>query len=378
MSPLVSVIIPSYNSARYIASTLESALAQTYPAVEVIVVDDGSTDETQTVLAPYQSRITVLPQSNSGPAAARNAGLRIARGVYLLFLDSDDLLVPTSVAARVAFLERHPQYGLVYSAWTQINDDGARILGEVRPGYQGDVLAALLRRQFFFFPGSALIRRTCLDAIGGFDETAYGTEDADLWIRLAHAGYAFGYIDEPLFIYRYHAASITGRVEPRQIASWQMHLARFFADPTLPPAIKALEDEAYAILHYETAMRYFRIRQIDKGQEHLRQAWRHCPTLAQERVLDCIVGAALDPRTDEPGALIDQVFEHLPADILHLRRLRDPAYGRYHIGMVFLHHQRRQRRHARRHILAALRHEPRIVWNRGFLSIALRSLLPQK
>ncbi|MCS6881930.1 MAG: glycosyltransferase [Oscillochloridaceae bacterium] len=376
MSSLVSVIIPSYNSARYIASTVESALAQTYPAVEVIVVDDGSTDATQAVLAPYRSRITILHQTNRGPAAARNTGLRAAAGAYLLFLDSDDLLVPTSVAAKVAFLEQHPQYGLVYSAWTQISDDGARVLGEVRPSRQGDVLAALVRREFFFFPGAALIRRTCLDTVGAFDENAYGAEDADLWIRLARAGYAFGYIDEPLFMYRYHATSITGRVDPRQIASWQMHLARFFADTTLPSAIKALEDEAYAILHYETAMRYFRICQIDKAQEHLRQAWRRCPTLAQQRILDCIVGAALDPRTDDARALLDRVFAHLPEEVLHLRRLRDRVYGRYHVGMVFLYHQRRQRRHARRHLVAALRGEPQIVWNRGFLSIALRSLLP--
>lgn len=152
MSSLVSIIIPSYNNARYIVQAVESALAQTHPAVEVIVVDDGSTDATQQILAPYRSRIACLHQTNRGPAAARNAGLRIARGAYLLFLDSDDLLVPTSVAAKVSFLEQHPQYGLVYSAWKQINDDGSRVLGEVRPACQGDVLAALLRREFFFFP----------------------------------------------------------------------------------------------------------------------------------------------------------------------------------------------------------------------------------
>jgi len=376
MSSLVSIIIPSYNSARYIVQAVESALAQTHPAVEVIVVDDGSTDATQQALAPYRSRIACLHQTNRGPAAARNAGLRIAQGAYLLFLDSDDLLVPTSVAAKVSFLEQHPQYGLVYSAWKQINDDGSRVLGEVRPACQGDVLAALLRREFFFFPGSALIRRACLDRVGAFDETAYGTEDADLWIRLARAGYAFGYIDEPLFVYRFHNASITAGVDPRQIRSWQMHLARFFADPALPPAIKALEAEAYAILHYETAMRYFRISRIAEAQEHLRQAWQRCPTLEEERILDCIVGAALDPRTDDPEALLDRVFAHLPADLPGLRRLRQRVHARYHIGMIFLHHQRPQRRSMPRHILAALRGEPRIVWNRGFLRIVLRSLLP--
>ena len=375
-SPLVSVIIPAYNSAAYIGQAIESVLAQTYAAIEVIVVDDGSTDATRDVLAPYHSQITCLRQANRGPAAARNTGLRVARGTYLLFLDSDDLLVPTSIAAKVAFLERHPQYGLVYSAWRQIDRDGRRVLGEVHPARQGHVLAALLRREFFFFPGAALLRRECLDAVGAFDETAYGTEDADLWIRLARAGYAFGYIDEPLFVYRFHETSITARVDPRQIVSWQTHLARFFGDPTLPPAIKAIEAEAYAVLHYETAMRYFRIGRVAEGQEHLRLAWRHCPTLERERIRDCIVGAALDPRTADPEAFLDRVFAYLPADVPSLRHLRRRVYGGYHIGMVFLHHQHGQRRHIRRHIVAALRAEPRIIGNRGFLRIVLRSLLP--
>lgn len=376
MPPLVSVVIPCYNSERYVAQTVESVLAQTYPAIEIIVVDDGSTDATPRVLESYRTRITYLRQANRGPAAARNAGLRVASGAYLLFLDSDDLLTPTSVAVKAAFLEQRPQYGLVYSAWQQINQDGTRVLGEVRPARQGQVLTALLRREFFFFPGAALIRRACLDAVGAFDETAYGTEDADLWIRLARAGYAFGYIDEPLFIYRFHDASITARVDPRQIASWQRHLAHFFADPNLPPTIKALEDEAYAILHYETAMRYFRISQIAAAQEHLRQAWQRCPMLDQERILDCIVGAALDPRTDDAEALLDRVFACLPADGPPLHRLRRQAHGRCHVGMAFLHHQRKQRRQVRRHVIAALLGQPQIVWNRGFLKIALRSLLP--
>ncbi|MFQ3663766.1 MAG: glycosyltransferase, partial [Chloroflexaceae bacterium] len=369
-------IIPAYNSAAYIGQAVESVLAQTYATIEVIVVDDGSTDATEAVLAPYRSRITCLRQTNRGPAAARNTGLRAARGAYLLFLDSDDLLAPTSIAAKVAFLERHPQYGLVYSAWWQVDRDGTRVLGEVHPARQGDVLTALLRREFFFFPGAALLRRACLDTVGAFDETAYGTEDADLWIRLARAGYAFGYIDEPLFVYRFHDTSITARVDPRQIISWQTHLARFFSDPTLPPTIKALEAEAYAILHYETAMRHFRIGQIAEGQEHLRLAWRRCPTLAHERIRDCIVGAALDPRTGDPGAFLDRVFAHLPADVPLPHHLRRRVYGGYHIGMVFLHHQRQQHRQIRQHIVAALRAEPRIIGNRGFLRIALRSLLP--
>ena len=119
--PRVSVIIPTYNSARFVVQAVESVLAQTYSDFEVIVVDDGSTDNTPVALAGYRQKIRYLHQENRGPSAARNAGYRASQGDYVLFLDSDDLIPPDTLERQVSFLNDHPEFGLVYSASQQIN-----------------------------------------------------------------------------------------------------------------------------------------------------------------------------------------------------------------------------------------------------------------
>jgi glycosyltransferase involved in cell wall biosynthesis len=373
--PRVSVIIPTYNNARLVTQAVESALAQTYADVEVIVADDGSTDNTQAILAGYGMKIKIIHQENGGPATARNSGFRASRGDYLLFLDSDDLIPPDKLKLQVSFLETQPDFGLVYSAWQQINEDGTRVLGEVRPNKQGQVLKEILRRDLFFFPGAAVIRRECLEQVGPFDESLYGCEDADMWLRLARAGYAFGYIDLPLFQYRFHAGSITGNVDLRQVRSWLASLDKFFADPDLPDDIRALEAEAYSILHYETAARYYRARQIELGQGQIRKAISRCPEMEHQWLLEWIAGSALDPRTSDPHQFIDLLFDNLPPEATNMRPLRRRAHGRCHTSAAFTAHQNRRFGQVRRHILPALIGDPDTIRNRGFLRIAAESLL---
>ena len=113
--PKVSVIIPAYNASEYLSQTLESVLVQTYSDFEIILVDDGSTDETDQVIAKYSSHLNLIQQENKGLSAARNAGLNMAIGEYLVFLDADDLLTPRKLAIQAAFLDQNPGIGIVYS-----------------------------------------------------------------------------------------------------------------------------------------------------------------------------------------------------------------------------------------------------------------------
>jgi glycosyltransferase involved in cell wall biosynthesis len=226
--PTVSVIIPTYNCAPYVAAAVESALAQTYRPLEVIVVDDGSTDGTAAVLRPYAGRIVALRQANGGAAAARNAGIGRARGEVLAFLDADDLWLPGKLERQVSVLRRHPKVDLVFTDGCTFARDGdvhPSILGHlsqhfarVRPwlpggGEAGQVVVRpgrpdLLFCNFIYTPG-VVVRRACLDAVGSFDETLPTCEDYDLWLRIARRA-PLALVNEVLFRCRLREAGSLG------------------------------------------------------------------------------------------------------------------------------------------------------------------------
>lgn len=209
----VSIVIPAHNAERYLATTLESALGQTYTEREIIVIDDGSTDSTPALLQGYGTRIRVAQQKNSGQAAARNHGARLAQGDLLLFLDSDDLLDTDLLTQQVALLNRFAGADAVYCDHRTI-DDSDRItadtgaLGYPRPS--GDILRALLHGPCIVTPALVLMRRAAFEASGGFNQIALmrGYEDYDLWLRMAVHSH-FIYNPCTLVSYRRHPAQAT-------------------------------------------------------------------------------------------------------------------------------------------------------------------------
>lgn len=219
----VSVIIPTYNRAHYVRLAIESVLAQTYRDCEIIVVDDGSTDDTEARLAGLPDNVTYHRQPHSGrPAVGRNTGLRLATGEFIAFLDSDDLFVPDRLERHVARLQSEPQLAWVYSDTEYFTDNGAANGGAIMAGedkadswsgnqpIQGRVFAALLITNFIPL-SSVTVRRSCLDAVGAFDESPRltGVEDYDLWLRIA-AQYDIGYVTGRLSRMRVHGQNISG------------------------------------------------------------------------------------------------------------------------------------------------------------------------
>ena len=186
----VSLIIATFNHARFLDAAIDSALAQTLGAVDVIVVDDGSTDDTPAVLARYAGRVRVLRQPNRGLAAARNAGLAAARGTYVAFLDADDVMAPTKLAAQLEVLERSPTIGWTYcDVLIETVATRTTVTASERFGYGARALDGWLFPELIhgnFIPAIApMIRRTALDAVGGFDERLTALEDWDMWLRLS-------------------------------------------------------------------------------------------------------------------------------------------------------------------------------------------------
>jgi glycosyltransferase involved in cell wall biosynthesis len=205
-SPRVSIVIPCYNQARYLGEAIESACRQLHSNVEVIVVDDGSTDDTAGVAAAHRS-IKYLYQPNSGTAAARNRGLRESRGDFLIFLDADDRLLPDAVNRGVDYLARHPDAAFVTGHVQLIRSDGA---SDIVPTQDHDPAGylALLRWNYIWTPGAAIYRRRSVDTIGGFDPWAGGSADYDLNIRIARQ-FVVACHHQVVLEYRQHGANMT-------------------------------------------------------------------------------------------------------------------------------------------------------------------------
>ncbi|HDI58775.1 MAG TPA: glycosyltransferase [Desulfobacteraceae bacterium] len=196
----VSVILPTYNRAGWLAEAVDSVLGQEYAAFELIVVDDGSSDETPQVLAAYGDRLRVLRLENGGVSRARNRGVAVSRGELLAFLDSDDLWQPGKLAAQVAFMEAHPEIAICQTEEIWIRN-GRRVNPRRRHRKSDGMFFERSLELCLVSPSAVMMRRSLFEAFGGFDETLPACEDYDLWLRIG-CRHPVGLIDAPLVVKR--------------------------------------------------------------------------------------------------------------------------------------------------------------------------------
>lgn len=208
-APRVSVVIPTYGHAHLVEETLASVFAQTFEDFEVVVVNDGSPDDTAARLRPMAERgeIRYVEQANAGQGPARNRGLAEARGTYVAFLDDDDLWPPEKLAWQVACLEAHPEAVLVYGHHAKLLPDGTLEVDDPIP-YRpsGPVRSEFRLRNWLLSPGQTLMRTADVRAIGGFDEEIWGSDDWDLYVRLSERG-SFLFLPRIALHYRIHDAN---------------------------------------------------------------------------------------------------------------------------------------------------------------------------
>jgi glycosyltransferase involved in cell wall biosynthesis len=201
-SPLVSVILPTWNRAEYLPGAIRSALAQTYAPIEIHVVDDGSTDDTEKVMRAFvnDSRVRYQRLEHQGPSRARNAGIRESRGSFIALLDADDLWTPDKLEHQIPAFENDPRVGVVYTNFQSIDVNGDPIPTDRPEPHSGFVSGKLLINNFVPGPTS-VIRRECFDAVGGFDEELQSGEDYDLWLRIS-TKFEFRVLDLVTYLYR--------------------------------------------------------------------------------------------------------------------------------------------------------------------------------
>ncbi len=200
--PKVSVIIPTYNRAKYIRESIDSVLAQTYQDYEIIVVDDGSTDNTKEIILSYGDKVRYFFQDHGNQPLALNFGATKARGEYIAFLDDDDLWVPNKLELQVNILDSKEEIGFVCSETYHMNESGETTHHWKRKDWNKDTFESLYENNFICHC-VVLVRKQLLDQVGGFDGTLITTQDYDLWLRLTKIC-KFEYINKPLARIRFH------------------------------------------------------------------------------------------------------------------------------------------------------------------------------
>jgi glycosyltransferase involved in cell wall biosynthesis len=294
---LVSVVIPVYNGERFLARALDSALAQTYRDLEVIVVNDGSTDGSAEVLARYGHRIMVVSQENRGCASARQSGVERSRGEFVAFLDQDDEWASNKIERQVDALTRYPSAVAVYCDHHGIDDEGKRggPSAGLHPVYSGLIFELLIRSNCIVSASLVMVRRGALDAAGGFDlSQPHWADDWDLWIRLAERG-PFLYLLEDLVGYRRHASN-TSSPRSFQMSAGNLHTL-LHIQPLIrgkpPRVVRAYQEALFGArvaMGWQHRMRGERL----PAMRHYFDAWRTRPTAT--RLLAHIVGIALVPK----------------------------------------------------------------------------------
>lgn len=209
--PKVSVIIPCYNSEKFLAAALESALAQTFTDLEVIVVDDGSTDGTASIVMAYgdDRRVRYLYQKNQGLSVARNVGIEAAGGEFIAFLDSDDLWVASKIARQVELLARDQDTILVFTDYSTFDSSGMIASRKLPKLPDGPLLFSFLfSRNNFIYPSTVVLRRNIFHDVGYFDVSLNSIEDYDLWLRIVYK-FKMVSIPEPMVKIRQHDSRVS-------------------------------------------------------------------------------------------------------------------------------------------------------------------------
>ena len=277
-SPKVSVVIAAYNVAEYIGETLESVFNQTFTDYEVIVINDGSEDESELskVLAPYLERIVYRRQENRGLAAARNAGIRTARGHYIAFLDADDLWETEFLRRQIEFFEQE-RCDLAYTDALLFGDSefSGRTFMEIAPSVGEVNFDSLIAARCNVIGSAVVARRQSLIDAGYFDEALRNAQDFDLWIRMALRGARMGYQRTVLVRYRYREGSLSGdavnRVN-RELRVYRKILQQYDLTPAqctrVEQAILRLDRELNLVLGKEHLNR----REFDQALDCFRKA----------------------------------------------------------------------------------------------------------
>ena len=387
-APLVSVVMPSYNQADYIAEAIASVQAQTFGDWELIVIDDGSRDNTgQVVAGIHEPRLRYVYQDNQERSRSRNNGIRLARGQYIAFLDADDLWLPEFLEKQLARLAAAPQAGMSFTGVHDVDPQGRVVLS--RPaslpaaGDQLSVVTALMFGNRVAMPGCALVRAECLAVTGGFDEHMSAGEDWELWLRLA-LRYPLVCVPEPLVCYRRYFINQAARWSSRgMVEAYERMVLKAF-ESLDQPELAALKPTALGQAYWRGAWLRNALGASDDARALMTKAREQQPEFFAPPFGPLVESVAyladeiydLATPLDEALTCIARLFANLPEWAGYLRPLERAAAGQYCGLHVFRAYERRQWPDVRRAARLAVANRPGWLANRGFRSVIARAYVP--
>ena len=305
--PKVSVIIPAYNSAKYLPEAIASVWEQTYTNYEIILINDGSTDNTREVIKPYLKRIRYFEQENQGVSATRNRGIYLARGELIAFLDADDIFLPQKLAQQVAILDAQPDIGIVNSGFRLISETGAVIKDIERWHKIPDLTPEIWLLHKPVLPSAMMFRKAWLLKVSGFDPRFFASEDVDIVLRMVIWGCQSTWLKEIVVLYRQHETSASWRNPIRHMANAELMQESFFARPDIPQPLRKLEPQArYDFLVWIACVLY-QAGCIPETIAYLKKSLLHSPYSWPETIVQWIKSfqnsAKLNARPFDPYAL---------------------------------------------------------------------------
>lgn len=286
----ISVIIPTYNRANYIVPAIESVLCQTTPVDEILVIDDGSTDNTAEMVANL-AKVRYIRQKNAGPSAARNRGIRESQGSLIAFHDSDDLWAPNKIALQIAQFGRNPNLDFTFGYMSNFSSDHDPIVPEIKDlaidralnAGSDDVQNAfnLLLEDNFIPTPTVLLKRTCIERVGAFDESLRCAEDYDLWLRIAAAA-RIGFVNQVLLRRRRHESNLVNDFELRSKSQLEVLRKLSKSQRLSTEQIETLRSQQDKAL-YDLGSYYFKRRNfpaswvlLKQCQKRARRSLRYC------------------------------------------------------------------------------------------------------
>ena len=373
--PKVSVIIPTFNRAPSLPRAIKSVLNQTFDDFELIIVDDGSTDNTKDIVSHFNDpRILYLWQENRERSAARNTGIKASQGIYITFLDSDDEYMESKLEAQVTLLEIKPEVGLVMSGWIETNGTGE--VNSVHKPWINHPESEYELSEWLLSPPihlcTTLIRRIWLDQVKGFDENITSSEDVDFFFRLIQRDCKTEWAKLLVLKHQPHLPDPL-----TYFRNYHYVLEKAFGDADTSFKLGISREQTIVNLRLVTAFHAYAQRQFLQAQNQIIEAAILDPKLLEiedKRVIMAFAFNVWSLGIDDPVYFVNGVFDNLPEQYRWLEKKRRWILSRAWMSNAFRSHSLHARPKVRHAVRKAIEYDPMLIINRGILSILVKNI----